>query len=228
MQIYLDSANIEALKHYKQLIDGVTTNPAIMGKEKASQPSRLAEICAQVPTLPVSGEVIFAESVEQICRDAREIATIAPNIVIKIPGNMYGLQSIRILKAEGFKLNVTALMTFKQLAIAAQQGADYISQFFCRARDAGLDSVKEINQAKQFILQNGLNSKIIIGSIRTPSDLEAAMLSHGDILTISPELIELSFTHQKTQSSIEEFAVRYQTGQLTTPTPPALAVFPNA
>jgi transaldolase len=154
--------------------------------------------------------VVYATSIEQICFDARKIAAIAPNIVVKIPGNVYGLQSIRILKAEGIKLNVTALMTFKQLALAAQQGADYVSQFFCRAKDAGVDSVAEINKAKEFILQNGLKSEIIIGSLRTPADVEAALLTKGDILTISPELLGICFEHPKTQASIEEFAYRYE------------------
>jgi TalC/MipB family fructose-6-phosphate aldolase len=210
MKFFLDSANLDALRKYKNIVDGVTTNPAIMAKEKASQESRLKEICATAPVLPISGEVVYANSVEQICDDARKIGVIAPNIVIKIPGNLYGLQAIRILKAEGFKLNVTALMTFKQLALAAQQGADYVSQFYCRAKDAGVDSVSEINKAKEFIVQNGLKAEIIIGSLRTTADVESALLTRGDILTISPELLELCFAHPKTQSSIEEFAQRYE------------------
>ena len=123
---------------------------------------------------------------------------------------MHGLKSISILKAEGYKLNVTALMTFKQLAFAAQQGADYVSQFYCRAKDAGIESVREINRAKEFIVQNGLKCEIIVGSIRTPADVESALLTRADILTISPELLELSFYHPKTQTSIDEFAQRYE------------------
>jgi transaldolase len=210
MKFFLDSANLDALRKYKGIIDGVTTNPAIMAKDGATQESRLKEICDIVPALPISGEVIYANSVEQICNDARKIAAIAPNIVVKIPGNLYGLQAIRILKAEGFKLNVTALMTFKQLALAAQQGADYVSQFYCRAKDAGVDSVREINKAKEFIVQNGLKAEIIVGSVRTPADVEAILLTRGDILTIGPDLIEQCFTHPKTQASIDEFAKRYE------------------
>ena len=210
MKFYLDTVNLEAIKKYKNVIDGVTTNPNIMGNAGANQENRLPEICAIVPTLPVSGEVVYANSVEQICQDARKIASIAPNIIIKIPGNMHGLQSIRILKAEGFKLNVTALMTFRQLAFAAQQGADYISQFYCRAKDTGIDSIREINRAKEFILLNGFKTEIIIGSIRTPLDLEICLLTRGDIATISPELLELSFNHPKTQTSIDEFAIKYE------------------
>lgn len=210
MKFFLDTANVEAILKYKSLVDGVTTNPAIMAKEKADQVIRLKEICDAAPTLPISGEVIYANSVEQILEDARKIGATAPNIVIKIPGNMYGMQAIRILKSEGYKLNITALMSFKQLALAAQQGADYVSQFFCRARDAGMDSAREINRAKEFIAQNGLKAEIIIGSLRTPADVETALLTRGDILTISPELMELSFTNPKTQSSIDEFAQRYE------------------
>jgi transaldolase len=210
MQYYLDTANLEAIKKYQGVVDGVTSNPAIMAKEAANQVIRLKEICALVPTLPVSGEVIYANSVEQICEDARKLAKIAPNIVLKIPGNIYGLKSIRILKAEGYKLNVTCLMTFQQLAFAAQQGADYVSQFFCRGRDAGVDSVRQINKTREFIEMNGLNCEIIVGSLRTPADIEQALLTRGHILTVSPELLVLSVTHEKTQSSIDEFAKRYE------------------
>ncbi len=210
MKFYLDTANLEAIKKYQKLVDGVTSNPAIMSKEGIKQEEKLAQMCALVPTLPISAEVVYANSTEQICQDARKLATIGSNIIIKIPGNIHGMQAIRILKAEGYKLNVTALMTFRQLALAAQQGADYVSQFFCRGRDAGVDSVREINRAKEFIVQNGLKSEIIVGSLRTPADLEMAMLTRGDILTVSPELLEAGFTHPKTQGSIDEFAQRYE------------------
>ncbi len=206
----MDSANPEALKKYKPIISGVTTNPAIMAKDGAAQETRLLELSQIAPALPISGEVIYTDSVEQVCEDARKIAAIAPNIVVKIPGNMIGLACIRILKAEGLKLNVTALMTFKQLALAAQQGADYVSQFYCRAKDAGLNSVREINMAREFIEQNGLGAKIIVGSIRSTEDVEQILLTRGHIATIVPELIEKAFSHPRTQASIEEFAKKYE------------------
>ena len=210
MQIYFDSANLEAFQKYKHLVSGITTNPAIMAKDGATQEVRLFELSELAPTLPISGEVVYAHSVEQVCEDARKIAKIAPNIVVKIPGNMIGLSAIPILKNEGMKLNITALMTFRQLALAAMHGADYISQFFCRAKDAGIDSVKEINMAREFIDENNLPAQIIIGSVRTPLDIEAALLTHAHIITISPELIESSFSHPKTQMSIDEFARKYE------------------
>lgn len=210
MEIFLDSANLNALEKYRPIISGVTTNPAIMATEGATQELRLLELSKLAPELPLSGEVVYAHSIEQVCTDARKIAAIAPNIVIKIPGNMIGLSCIKILKDEGLKLNVTALMTFKQLALAAQQGADYVSQFYCRAKDAGINSVREINMAREFIDQSNLPTKIIIGSIRTVDDVGTVLLTRGHIITINPELIEQSFTHPKTQGSIDEFAKRYE------------------
>ncbi len=210
MKFFLDSANLEAFKKYKNIIDGATTNPLIMAKEGATQETRLKEICDIVPNIPISGEVVYAHSVEQVCADARKIAAIAPNIVVKIPGNMVGLLSIRLLKAEGMKLNVTALMTFRQLAFAAQQGADYVSQFYCRGKDAGLNSTREINMAREFIDQNNLPAQIIMASLRSPADIEQVLLARGHIITITPELIELAFTHSKTQPTIEEFAKKYE------------------
>ncbi len=210
MEIYLDSANIDALKRYKSLVAGITTNPAIMAKEGARQEQRLKELADLAPTLPISGEVVYANSREQIIQDATEIAKIAPNIVVKIPGNMLGLSCIPDLKAKGLKLNITALMTFKQLALAAMLGADYISQFFCRARDAGVNSAREVDLAREFVEREELPAKIIIGSVRTPDDVESALQTGGHIITISPELIENTFTHEKTQPSIDEFAHKYE------------------
>lgn len=210
MRIFLDTANIDAIKAYKELVDGVTSNPAIMAKEGAEQNAQLKAMCEAVPTLPVSGEVIYANSVEQICQDARKLKEIAPNIIVKIPGNLLGLKCIKALKQEGMKLNVTGLMTFKQLALASLLGADYVSQFFCRAKDSGIDSATEINKAKEFIKSNGLSTQIIIGSLRKPKDVEEALLTAGDILTINPELLEESFTHLKTDLSIKEFEQRYE------------------
>lgn len=210
MELFLDSANLEALKKFKPLITGVTTNPAIMAKDGATQESRLLELASLAPSLPISGEVIFANSIEQVCTDARKIASIAPNIVVKIPGNFVGLSCIKILKAEGLKLNITALMTFNQLALAAEQGADYVSQFYCRAKDAGINSVREINMAREYIDQNNLKAKIIVGSIRTVEDVEKILLTRGHIATITPEIIDRAFSHPKTQVSIDEFAKKYQ------------------
>ncbi len=209
MEIYLDSVNLESIEKFKRLVSGITTNPLLMSREKVKQEEHLPKICQLVPTLPVSAEVVYAVSVDQICQEARILANLAPNIVVKIPGNLQGLMAIRILKAEGLKLNVTGLMTFKQLAIAIQQGADYVSQFFCRAKDAGIDSVREINLAKDFI-NKGFPAQVIIGSLRTPRDIEEALLTGGDILTINPDLLEMSFTHPKTQASIIEFQRAYE------------------
>lgn len=204
MKIYLDTCNLGAIEAYKGLIDGVTTNPLIMSKEGVKQEEQLPKICQLVPTLPVSAEVVYAISTEQICEEARMLAGLAPNIVVKIPGNLQGLMAIRILKSE-MKLNITGLMTFKQLALASLLGADYVSQFFCRAKDAGIDSVKEIELYKQFG-----GAELIVGSLRTPDDIQQALLTKADILTINPDLLEKSFTHLKTQSSIDEFTQAYE------------------
>jgi transaldolase len=210
MEIFLDSANIEALKKFKPLITGVTTNPAIMAKDGATQEVRLLELSNIAPNLPLSGEVIVANSIEQVCMDARKIASIAPNIVVKIPGNFVGLSCIKILKSEGLKLNITALLTFNQLALAAELGADYVSQFYCRAKDAGINSIREINMAREYIELNKLPAKIIVGSIRGVDDVEKILLSRGHIATISPEVLEKAFSHPKTQMFIDEFAQKYQ------------------
>lgn len=210
MQIYLDSANIKAIEKYASIVSGVTTNPAIMAKENATQEERLKAICSTVPTLPVSGEVVYATDIEQIVKDAKKLQAIAPNIIVKIPGNLIGFGAIPLLKQAGIKLNVTAMMTFEQLSYAAMLGADYVSIFFCRAKDVAINPIIEIEKIRHFIEMNSLKTQIIVGSLRKPSDVSEALKSRAHILTIVPELIEETFTHFNTQASIDEFAKKYE------------------
>src|SRR3990167_5761352 len=206
MKIFLDTANLQAIKEHAGIYSGITTNPAIMAKDGAEQKERLIEICKIVPDLPISGEVIYSLSTSQVIQDALTIAAIAPNIVVKIPGDAVGMGAISFLKKKGIKLNVTALMTGKQLIIAALLGADYVSQFYCRGKDAGLDSIREIAVARSFIEEQELDTQIIVGSLRSVDDVEQVLLSGAHIATITPELIKASFSHFKTDESILEFA----------------------
>ena len=91
-----------------------------------------------------------------------------------------------------------------------------MSQFYCRAKDTGLDSAREIALTREFIDQNNLLAKIIVGSIRSVEDVEAVFLTRGHIATITPELIEKAFSHPKTQLSIDEFAQKYEASLRTT------------
>lgn len=214
MKLFLDSANIEDIRKYGYFIEGITTNPAIMAKEGVTQEQRLKEICG-IMSLPVSGEVVYDTSVSQIVEDAIKLSRIASNLVVKIPGSLIGMKAIHHLAGYAMKLNITALMTAHQLSLAAMLGAEYASIFFCRSRDTGLNPSDEINKAKDFMNQHGLTkTKIIVGSLRTIADVEEALNTKADILTIPPalfqETLDTLFSHPRTRESIDEFAEKYE------------------
>ena len=166
MEIFIDTANVNEIKEAISLgvIDGVTTNPSLIAKEKQPAKEILKEICSLVSG-PVSAEVISLEAKAMVC-EARELAKIAKNIVIKIPLMKEGLKVVRVLSGEGIKTNVTLCFSASQALLVAKCGADYISPFIGRLDDIsqrGMDLIREIKN----IYQNyGFKTKIIVASVR--------------------------------------------------------------
>ena len=137
MDFYLDTANIEEIKRINRLglVDGVTTNPSIIAKENRDFKETIKEICELVDG-PVSAEVIGL-TVEEMVAEARDIATWASNVVVKIPMTEAGLEAVNILSKEGIKTNVTLIFSVSQGLMAAKAGATYVSPFVGRIDDIG-------------------------------------------------------------------------------------------
>ncbi|MFC1804830.1 fructose-6-phosphate aldolase [Candidatus Omnitrophota bacterium] len=205
MKIFIDTANIKEIKEANQLglIDGVTTNPTLVSKEKRPAKELLKEICSLVSG-PVSAEVISLES-EGMVGEARCLSKIAKNIVIKIPLIKEGLKAVKILAGEGIKTNVTLCFSASQALLVAKAGADYISPFIGRLDDIserGMDLVRNIRT----IYKNyGFKTEIIVASIRNPMHVVDAALAGADIATIPFKVIEQLIKHPLTDIGIQRF-----------------------
>ncbi len=206
MKIFADTANLEELRELATwgIIDGVTTNPLIVAKEKdCNFKQRILEI-RQIVKGPLSVEVI-AEDAEGIIREAREYNAWCDDIAIKIPITPEGLKAVTVLSKEGIKTNVTVCMNARQCILAAKAGATYASLFWGRIEDMGYDAEQVTNELRAMLDLHGYDTEIILGSIRTNTDLNKSMASGAHILTVPGPLLLKSVYHPRTESTIKEF-----------------------
>jgi len=214
MKIFLDSASVDELKFFKSwgIIDGVTTNQKIFLKEKGTDfKTRIIELCSIAGDLPVSVES-NASDLDTMLNDARNFSKLAPNVVPKIPmiTDGLGLQAVSILAKENIPTNVTVMMNLNQLILASKAGATYVSLFYNRAKDAGENPTLIIENYKKWTSQNNYPTKLIVGSIRNPIDVEDAAISGADIITITPEILKQLPYHKKTEETLKEFDDAWQ------------------
>jgi transaldolase len=211
VEFFIDTANVKEIKEILPwgILSGVTTNQKIFSCEKGINfKDRVKEILSVIDA-PLSIEVTKTnESDEAMIEEAKEYSSWNPkNIVIKIPmfGNGRGLILANKLHKLKIKTNVTCLITTNQVVLAALSGATYASIFYCRVRDAGGDPVKVLQDSKRIIQESGLQTKIIVGSIRKPEDVAEAAAAGAPIITITPKvLLQMPFS-QKTEDTIKEF-----------------------
>lgn len=205
MKIFIDTANIEEIRkaHELGIIDGVTTNPSLIAKEGRDFRQVVSEIC-QIVNGPISAEVISVEA-EGMLQEARELAIIHPNIVIKVPMTAEGLKATKQLSAERIKTNVTLVFSSNQALLAAKAGATYVSPFVGRIDDIswnGMDLIKEIAQ----IFRNyDLKTEIIVASVRNPLHVKEAALCGAHIATIPFAVLQQLIKHPLTDIGIEKF-----------------------
>ncbi|HLR11715.1 MAG TPA: fructose-6-phosphate aldolase [Sporosarcina sp.] len=205
MDFYLDTANIDEIKRINRLglVDGITTNPTIIAKENRNFEETIKEICRIVDG-PVSAEVIGL-TVDEMVEEARNIATWAPNVVVKIPMTEAGLEAVNILSKEGIKTNVTLVFSVAQGLMAAKAGATYISPFVGRVDDIGEDGIELITNLKITLQNYQYDAKIITASIRTIGHLEQAAIAGADIATIPGSLLPKLWKHPLTDNGITQF-----------------------
>jgi len=205
MKFFIDTANIEEIRQASALgmVDGVTTNPSLVAKEGREFNGLIREICDMVEG-PVSAEVVGLDA-EGMVKEARDLAGIAENIVVKIPLIEEGLKAVAILAREGIKTNVTLCFSPIQALMAAKAGAAYISPFVGRLDDishVGMDLVEQILT----IYENyGFDTEVIVASIRNPIHVLDAALMGADIATIPFKVIQQLVRHPLTEIGLEKF-----------------------
>jgi len=205
MKFFIDTANIEQIKEAKRLgvIDGVTTNPTLISKEGRKAEDLLQEICSLIDG-PVSAEVVSMEA-EGMVKEARKLAKLGDNIVVKVPIIKEGLKAVKMLTAEGIKTNMTLIFSPSQALLAAKVGATFCSPFIGRLDDVshvGMDLVREI----VIIYENyGFETEVIVASIRNPLHVVDAALAGAPIATIPFSVIEKLVHHPLTDVGVKRF-----------------------
>ena len=210
MEIFIDTANGKEIKEASSLglIDGVTTNPTLISREKRAANELLKEICSVVSG-PVSAEVISLEC-EGMIAEAHQLAKIAKNIVIKIPLIKEGLKAVKSLSREGIKTNVTLCFSPSQALLAAKSGADYISPFVGRLDDISQDGMSLIKDIKIIYANYNFKTKIIVASVRNPMHVVTAALLGADVATIPFSVIEQLIKHPLTDIGVQRFLEDYK------------------
>jgi transaldolase len=211
VEIFLDTANVDEITKWLDfgVLDGVTTNPSILLKEGGNDmEGRVREIAKLINPRPLSVEVSTNDSNEMI-QQANAFAEWAPNIVVKIPVlNEYGVPSFGVVNALekiGIRVNMTAVLSFGQMAMGAKAGATYISIFAGRVSDEGNDSTRLIQESVNWLAHWNYPSKIIVGSIREAINIQDAAMARAHIITAPPQFLLKWVDHYYTRATVRTF-----------------------
>ena len=212
MRFFLDTANVADIRKANDLgvICGVTTNPSLIAKEGLDFKEVIAEI-ASIVDGPISGEVKPTTlDFDGMMKEAREIAAIHKNMIVKIPMTVEGLKACHQCAKEGIKTNVTLIFSANQALLAARAGAPYVSPFIGRLDDINQDGVDLIRTIADIFAINEIKSQIICASVRTPVHVTQCALAGADIATVPYKVIEQMVKHPLTDQGIEKFPADYK------------------
>ena len=211
MKFFIDTANVDDIKLANDLgvICGVTTNPSLIAKEGRDFKEVIKEI-TEIVDGPISGEVKATTTCwKDMVEEAREIAKIHPNMVVKIPMTEDGLRAVKILKQEGIKTNVTLIFSANQALLAARAGATYVSPFLGRLDDISHNGLILIEEIVEIFSNNDIDAEIIAASVRNPIHVAECAKMGCDIATVPYSVIKQMIKHPLTDSGIEKFKQDY-------------------
>lgn len=205
MKFFIDTANVDEIKEINNwgVIDGVTTNPSLIAKEKRDFKQVIKEI-ASIVDGPISAEVISLDS-KNMVNEARDLAKINKNIIIKIPMTEEGLKAVNILSKESIKTNVTLVFSATQALLASKAGASYVSPFLGRLDDISTDGMNLIEDICQIFSIYDIDTQIIAASVRTPMHVLQIAKSGADIATVPYKVFKQMLKHPLTDIGIEKF-----------------------
>lgn len=205
MKLFLDTANQAEVEEAVKMgvISGVTTNPSLVAKEGGDYLERVTYFCDLVGG-PISVEVLSTDA-EGMLQEARELAKLHENIVIKLPITAESLGVMKQLKTEGIKTNATLCFSANQAILAARAGATFVSPFVGRLNDIGQDGMVLIEEIKTIYSNFGYETEIIVASIRSPRQVTEAALIGADIATIPFKVLKQMVSHPQTDLGIAKF-----------------------
>lgn len=205
MKFFIDTANVDEIKDAYSLgvIDGVTTNPSLIARTGKDFRAVIEEIC-EIVDGPVSAEVLSLDT-EGMVTEARELAEINDNIVVKIPMTAEGLKATVRLRQEEIPVNMTLIFSPVQALLAAKAGAAYVSPFVGRLDDISHVGMDVVQQIRTIYDNYGYTTEIIVASIRNPLHVVEAAMMGADVATIPYDVIQKLTRHPLTDIGIERF-----------------------
>ena len=205
MKIFLDTANLKQIKEAASwgIVDGVTTNPTLLSKEDMKFEELIKKIC-RVISGPVNVECVSTQS-KDIIKEGRELVKLADNIVLKIPICVEGLKAIKVLSGEGIQVNTTLIFSPTQALLASKAGARYVSPFIGRLDDISHEGMDLIDKIIAIFSNYGLETEVIVASIRHPLHVVDSALVGADIATIPFVVLDKMVKHPLTDAGMEQF-----------------------
>ncbi len=203
MKIFIDTANIEQIKEVNSwgILDGVTTNPSLIAKEKKDFATIVNEIC-EVVDGPISVEVISLKA-DGMFDEGMKLAAVNENIVIKVPMTEEGLKATKRLSNEGVAVNMTLIFSANQALLAAKAGARYVSPFVGRLDDVGQDGMALISEIMDILDNYDFDTEVIVASVRDPIHVTDAARMGAHVATIPFDVLKKMFKHPLTDIGIE-------------------------
>ena len=205
MKLFIDTANVDEIREIAEwgVVDGVTTNPSLIAKEKRDFKEVVTEITGIVDG-PISAEAVSLKHDEMI-EEAKELAKIHKNIIIKVPMTEEGLIAVKELHAMGIKTNVTLVFTSTQALLAAKAGASYVSPFLGRLDDISTNGLNLIEEIMDIFNNYSYDTEVIAASIRHPMHVVECARLGCDIATVPYKVFKQMLHHPLTDSGIERF-----------------------
>jgi len=213
MKFFLDTANLAEIQDAASLgvLDGVTTNPSLVAREKGDYKENMLKICEAVGG-PVSAEVI-ATDYEGMVREGRDVAKWHKHIVVKIPMIREGVRAIRTLSQEGIKINCTLIFSAVQGLIAAKAGATYLSPFVGRIDDTGHDGMQLVRDMVNIMEIHDLDAQVLAASLRHPLHVHDAAMAGAHVGTLPKSVFDACFKHPLTDLGLAKFLEDYRKSQ---------------
>ncbi|MDP9493103.1 MAG: fructose-6-phosphate aldolase [Nitrososphaeraceae archaeon] len=205
MKIFLDTASIESIKKFVDMgiVDGITTNPTLISREKGHPEDIMREI-VKIVKGPVNLEVV-ATKTEEMVEEGLRLKKFGENVIVKVPMTSDGLKAVRKLAENKIKTNVTLIFSSNQALLAAKAGASYVSPFIGRLDDAGQEGMVVIKEIVQIFGNYGYSSEVLVASVRHPIHVIEAGKLGAHIVTLPPDILGKMLTHPLTDKGLALF-----------------------
>jgi transaldolase len=205
MKIFLDTANLDSIKKYSEMgiVDGITTNPTLLSKEKGNPIQTMKEIVEYING-PVSLEIV-ASSFDEMMDEGLKLAKYGENVVVKVPMTMDGLKVVNALSSKDIKTNVTLIFSANQALLAAKAGATYVSPFIGRLDDIGSEGLNLVSEIVQIFASYDISTQLLVASVRHPLHVIESAKMGADVVTLPPDILDKMIRHPLTDKGLDLF-----------------------